>query len=214
MEWLRNQHFWKQNLYISHISWPYSYILINSYIAEGKYLNLSDFSGQNRKLQDLNIRMWIRIPRRALMQVWGLACSDDAHWTQGCVQGDGGMEGCIGKMKAPQAVWSWAGWERAAGRSASISRSLAVSQSTDPSPDCETLLTELDGRDLSPGTDLNRIKHQHSGDGQSVEWDTLSYTKTHTYRGREKGTDCLYYWRNVREQSVLLFKFAEIVQGL
>lgn len=46
---------------------------------------------------------------------------------------------------------------------------LSVSQSTDPSLDCESLLTGLDGRDLSLGTDLNRIKQQHSGDGQSVE---------------------------------------------
>lgn len=40
----------------------------------------------------------------------------------------------------------------------------------------------LDERDLSPGTGWNRIKHQHSGDEQSMEWDKHK----HTYLQRER----------------------------
>lgn len=71
MECLRNQNFWKQNLFIFPNSWPYSYILI--YCGVEIWCDFTNiwicliFLGRNIKLQKLCIRMWIRIPRRALV---------------------------------------------------------------------------------------------------------------------------------------------------
>lgn len=140
-------------LYISHISRPYSYISINSDVRKRSMISLICLI-----LQDKAVSYESSDPCRGLVCITlyqpastelGDVCGE-MHWKDDSTA----SSVVLGRLRAHC-------WE--------IGLYLSVSQSTDPSLDCETLLTGLDGRDLSPGTDLTRIKQQRSGDGQGVE---------------------------------------------